>query len=266
MLRVAAAQAASVSGDVPANVATAVRLVELAGSQGVRVLLLPEAFLTGYDEAAFSGPLPDADSLQDAWLDPLRAAAAASGLVVVAGTALRRGDRRTLSLVVVAPDGHTLAAYDKQHVDADELPWFTAGSGGSSLVVDGVELGLAVCYDSSFPEHARAAADDGAVGYLCSAAFFPGSAHRRDLALPARALDNGMYVVLAAATGTCGAASFIGGSAVFDPEGRPLASLGAEEGLAIADLDPAVVAQTRTERRMHAERLPGPGPRARHSA
>lgn len=262
-LRIAAGQAATVPGEVGANVATAARLTGLAARQGARVLLLPEAFLTGYDEAAFAGPVPTDSDLDGAWLDPLRAAAATAGTVVLVSTPLDRGDRRTLSLLAVGPDGSVVAAYDKQHVDADELPWFTAGSLGASLTVDGVELGLSVCYDSSFPEHARAAADDGAVAYLCAAAFFPGSAHRRDVALAARALDNSMYVVLAAATGPSGARACIGGSAIYDPEGRPLATLGEEEGLAIADLDPVLVAETRAARRMHAERLPSLGARSR---
>ncbi|MCW2767822.1 MAG: Nitrilase/cyanide hydratase and apolipoprotein N-acyltransferase [Nocardioides sp.] len=254
VVRVAAGQAVAVSGDVAANVATAVRLVGLAASRGVRLLLLPEAFLTGYDEAAFAGTIPSADDLDGGWLTPLRDAAASARMVVVVSTPLQRGELRRLAMLVIGPDGAVTAPYDKQHVDSDEAAYFSDGTCGASIVVDGLELGLSICYDSSFPEHARDAAAGGAVGYLNSAAFFPGSAHRRDLALAARALDNGMYVVLAAATGACGEHRFVGGSAVFDPEGRPLARLGEEEGLAVADLDPAVVADTRAARTMHADR------------
>jgi len=261
---VAAAQAAAVAGDLAANVATAVRLVSLAGSQGVQLLVLPEAFLTGYDAEVFAGlAVPRADDLDGAWLAPLREAAAVHGTVVVTSTPLERGDRRTLSMLVVRPDGTVAAPYDKQHLDADERPYFAAGDHGASITVDGVELGLSICYDSSFPEHARAAADDGAAAYLCSAAFFPGGAHRRDTALAARALDNGMYVVLAAATGRCGPHTFIGGSAVLDPEGRAIALLGEEPGLAVAELDPALVTQTREARTMHADRVASLGPRVR---
>jgi predicted amidohydrolase len=124
-LLVAAAQAASVSGDFAANVATAARLTALAATQGVRVLVLPEAFLTGYDVAAFEGPLPEAADLGP-WLDPLREAATA-GVTVVAGTSLRRGGAKRLSQIVLRPDGTATAPYDKQHLDGIEKQLFTTG-------------------------------------------------------------------------------------------------------------------------------------------
>lgn len=260
---VAAGQAAAVAGDLPANVATSARLTRLAGEQGARLLVLPEAFLSGYDAAVFAGPLPGPADLAGPLLDPLREAAAASGTTVVASTALDRGDRRTLAAVVVRPDGRTGAPYDKQHLDGAENDHFTTGDHGASITVDGLELGLSICYDGCFPEHARAAAADGAEGYLSSMAYFPGGEHRRDLYYAARALENGFYVVAAGLTGRCGSSSFIGGSAVYDPEGRPLARLGEEEGLAVAELDPALVAATRARHRMHHDHRPSLGARVR---
>jgi 5-aminopentanamidase len=267
-LRVAAGQAAAVSGDLDANVLTAARLTRLAGSQQARLLVLPEAFLTGYDIDAFAGPLPDADDLDGSWLDPLRAEAIAGGLTVVVGTALQRGDVRTLAQIVVRPDGTATAPYDKQHLDGLEKRYFTPGDHGASITVldqdgDGVELGLSICYDGCFPEHAAAAARDGAAGYLSSAAYFPGGEHRRDLYYPARALENGMYVVFSGLTGPCGDVSFIGGSAVYDPEGRRIAGLVEEEGLAIADIDTDVVAETRATHTMFDDHRADLGPRTR---
>ena len=48
-IRIAVGQAAAVSGEIPQNVVTAVRLVEQAGDHGAAILLLPELFLCGYD-------------------------------------------------------------------------------------------------------------------------------------------------------------------------------------------------------------------------
>lgn len=260
-MRVAAGQAVSVSRDVTANVRTAARLTELAASQDVRVLVLPEAFLTGYDAAAFIDPLPDAADL-GSWLDPLREAAA-GGTTVVVGTALRRDGERRLSQLVVRPDGTATAPYDKQHLDGFEKGLFTVGDHGTSIEVDGLELGLSICYDGCFPEHAAAAAADGAVGYLSSSAYFPGGADRRDLYYATRALENGFYVVFSGLTGRCGAYEFIGGSAVYDPEGRPLARLGDEEGVAVADIDVGLVEQTRARHTMFSDHRPSLGSRLR---
>jgi predicted amidohydrolase len=268
-LRVAAGQAAAAPGDLDANLRTTARLAALAGDQGVRVLVLPEAFLTGYDAAVFAGALPGPADLTGPRLDPVREQVRRTGVTVVVGTALDRGARRTLSTLVVRPDEAVADGvgvhlpYDKQHVDRPERHWFEAGDHGASVVVDGVELGLSTCYDGCFPEHARAASDAGALGYLCSAAYFPGGAHRRDLYYAARALDNGFYVVLSGLTGSCGDSSFIGGSAVYDPEGHPLARLGEEEGLAIAEIQPELVTATRERHRMHHEHRDDLGARVR---
>ncbi|WP_109507990.1 carbon-nitrogen hydrolase family protein [Nocardioides speluncae] len=260
---VAAAQGESVSGELATNVATAARLLGQAADQGARLVLLPEAFLTGYDLAAFAGPLPSADDLDGGWLDPLRDAARAANAYVLVNTGLDRGDRRTLTTLLIRPDGDAVAAYDKQHVHDEERRYFTGGTDGTSVVVDGIELGVSVCYDGSFPEHARAAAEAGAHAYLNSAGWFAGSEHRRDLNYAARALENGIYVVFSGLAGRCGKFEFNGGSAVYDPEGRPLARLGDEEGVAVAELDPELVATTRATITTGADRLSDLGGRLR---
>jgi predicted amidohydrolase len=264
ILRVAAAQAEAMAGDLEANVRTAAELVGEAGQQGAQVVVLPEAFLTGYDLDVFAGALP---GLVDLPLAPLRDAAADTGAVVVASSALeaRVGDHRikTLSCVVVQPDGAVDVPYDKQHLDGDEKQHFTAGDHGASIRLHGIELGLSICYDGCFPEHARAAADDGAVAYLSSSAYFVGGEHRRDLYYGARAVENGMYVVFAGLTGRCGSRDFSGGSAIYDPEGRPLVRLGTERGIAVADLDTAVVEATRSRHTMLADHRDDLGRRVR---
>ncbi|GAA4077227.1 carbon-nitrogen hydrolase family protein [Nocardioides kongjuensis] len=233
---VAAAQAEARAGDLAHNVATAARLVREAGGRGARVVVLPEAFLTGYDASAFCGDVPTPVDLAGPLLDPLRAAAAATGATVVASTALRRDHGRTLASVVVEPDGTTSAPYDKQHLDGDEPTWFVPGEHPATITVDGVVLALSICRDGSIPEHAATAAAAGASAYLASVAYFPGGARRLDVTYAARALDHRMHVVVAGLTGRCGPSTFIGGSAVYGPDAEALARLGDEEGLALAEI------------------------------
>jgi 5-aminopentanamidase len=264
-MRVAAAQAESVPGDVGANVATAVDLVGSAAERGARVVVLPELFLTGYAPESWS--VAQAVTIEDPRLAPLGAVASEHRVVVVAGAAVRRRTEVvTLSLLVVDDDGSVGAPYDKQHLFEAERGFFTPGDHGASLVVDGWELGLGVCYDGCFPEHAAAAATDGARAYLCPSAYFVGSEHRRDLYYAARALDNGIYVVFSGLTGRCGEHEFNGGSAVYDPEGRVLDRVAeTSRGIAVADLESAEVARVQQLNPIARDRLAGLGTRTRET-
>lgn len=251
-LRIAAIQASPRIGAPAENVATA---AEWTGRAEADLVVLPEAFLTGYDAAVFAGPLPRLDDLD--LLAPLQAAVERTGSTVVLNTALDRGERRALTDVVLAPGRTPWAAYDKQHLYQPERAVFTPGGHGTSLVVAGLQVALSVCYDADFPEHAAAAAADGALVYVNSGAYFPGGEHRRDLHYASRALDNGMYVFFSGLTG----GGFVGGTAAYDPVGRPIERLDEREGMVVAEVDPDVVAAVRAEQLMWADRRDGLGRR-----
>lgn len=265
-LTVAAAQVGAVPGDIEANARAAAGLVRRAADRGARLLVLPELYLCGYDMRTIGERPADCDldtaqidreHVEDERLAALRAAASETGVVTVAGASVRRGRERTISLL--AFDDDVRVVYDKQHVCGDEAEHFVAGDARSILTVDGWPLGLAVCYDGCFPEHARAAADDGALAYVASVAYVAGSAHRRDLYYRARAVENGMYVVVSGLTGRCGAGNYDGGTAIYDPEGRPAATADGW-GLAVAALDAEVVDRTRAEHTMYADHRATLGP------
>ena len=267
-LTVAAVQAEPVPGDVAGNAATAARLVTRAAERGARVAVLPELFLPAYHPPTLSADPAGTDvattgerTVTDPRLAPLCEAAAAGGVTVVVGAAVRHPDGlRTISSLVVDRGGAVRVGYDKQQLWGDERELFSPGSRGATLLVDGWRLGLGICYDGCFPEHGRAAAADGAHGYLCPSGYLAGSEHRRDLYYAARALDNTMYVVFANAVGGADPWRFNGGAAVYDPEGRPLArGADAGEDVLVATLDPAQLAATRAAHSMLADRLPDQG-------
>jgi predicted amidohydrolase len=268
-LRVAALQAEPNPGDIPGNVALAARLAGRAAGEGARLAVLPELFLSGYhpptlraDPASVDLAADESGRVSDIRLDRLRAVARDQNIVVVLSTSVRHVDgRRTIAVLVVDRRGNVTWAYDKQHLSGrDERELFTAGMQGATLAVDGWWLGLAVCYDASFPEHGRAAADDGAHGYLCSVAYLEGSQHRRDLHGAARALDNGMYVVVANQVGGPPPYRFNGGSAIYEPEGRPLRRApDFGEHVVVADFDPGELRRVRAVHLVLDERLPDLG-------
>lgn len=252
-LVVAAGQARCTAFDIPANVTVTAELVYRAAEQGADLLILPELFLTGYELSAIVAD-PDTYTLStgDPRLDPLAIACADTHSAVMVGVPTRADQPGTLhiSALVLGRDGRVTAQYDKQHVDASErAAGFRPGNGGCTITVDGWRLGLAICWDSSFPEHARAAALDGCHAYLIGA-MFPGSrgAHKRVTVCPARALDNAMYVVAANHIGPSGPYTGCGGSAIWDSQGVLLSdALGTDPGVATAHLDPDVLSRARAQ-------------------
>ncbi|WP_035846645.1 carbon-nitrogen hydrolase family protein [Kitasatospora azatica] len=256
-LRIAAAQAPVVPGDVEANAARAAELVAQAGADGVRLVVFAEKFLTGYEpELIASDPIRFTVTEDDPRLAPIAAACRAAGTAAVLGAATRDGDGvLRISALVFGSDGEPVARYDKQHQFGAEPEVFAPGAAGCTLELDGWRLGLGVCYDSGFPEHARAAALDGCHAYLVGALFGTGGGRRqRAVWFPARALDNTMYVLLANHVGATGGWDTCGGSAVWGPDGGLLADAGeAGAGLATAELDPAVLGAVRAELTMLGE-------------
>ncbi|MFS8477932.1 MAG: carbon-nitrogen hydrolase family protein [Micromonosporaceae bacterium] len=263
-LTVAAVQARPAPGDVAANAATAARLVAEGADRGAVLAVLPELFLPAYHPPALRADPAGTDvaaahdgRVDDGRLDPLRAVARERSAVVVVGAAVRHIDgRRTCSMLVVDRSGGIRVGYDKQHLcGPDENELFTPGQTGATLTVDGWRLGLAVCYDGCFPEHGRAAARDGAHGYLAPSGYVDGSQHRRDLYYAARALDNTMYVAFANSVGGEPPWRFNGGAAIYDPEGRPLARAGDEgEAVVVAAFEPTELARVRRAHTMLIDR------------
>ncbi|UXH78006.1 carbon-nitrogen hydrolase family protein [Roseateles amylovorans] len=179
---------------------------------------------------------------------------------------------------VFAPDGSLAARYDKLHLfrydngrehydegrvlEAGEAP-VTLRADLTGIGADGqghgqsaggglsLRIGLSICYDLRFPELYRAMsfADGQAPLDLISvpAAFTytTGQAHW-ELLLRARAVENQAYVIAAAQGGTHenGRRTW-GHSMVVDPWGEVLACVPEGEGLALADIDPARLAQVR---------------------
>lgn len=256
-LRVAAVNAAPVTGDIAANMQSAAEWCEQAADAGVELMVFPEAWNTGYDTELFESELPNAEDLS--WLAPLQKAVDRTQIVVLLNAALSTpSGSKTLTTIVLTPGAAPQSVYDKQHLFSLEVGTFTAGGAGASITFGGHEIALSVCYDVDFPEHAAAAAADGATIYVNSGAYFPGSEQRRDLRYAARALDNGMYVLFSGLTGEFG-----GGSAIYDPLGQPIARLGREPGLAVADIDPAAVGQARDSQSAWADRRSTLGTRRR---
>jgi len=116
-----------------------------------------------------------------------------------------------------------------------------------TATVAGITVGVATCYDLRFPEQFRAMVDRGVECVLVPSAWpYPRVEHWRTLGR-ARAIENLTYVAAVNGTGAFGDDALCGRSAVYDPWGTALASLGEGSDAIAATVDADRVAEVRSE-------------------
>jgi predicted amidohydrolase len=193
-LSITALDLGSQPGDVAANAAAAAAQIRNAHAD---LVLFPELFLSAYDLEIGPGCAVEAG---DERLREIGEACSETGRRALISAPLSPGPN--IGILFADRDGSISVVYRKQHLDPPEREAFELGDGGGLLDLDGWRIGLSVCYDAAFPEHARAAASAGADAYVCPSAYPAGGGQqRRRIYLQARALENTMYVISADVAG-----------------------------------------------------------------
>ena len=119
-----------------------------------------------------------------------------------------------------------------------------------AVSIDGVRIGLSICYDLRFPElYRQLAVAEGATVLIVPAAFMMHTGRDHwEVLLRARAIENQCYVVAAAQIGshdpdlTC-----FGRSMMIDPWGTVVAQAPDEIGVTVADISLERVTKIRTQ-------------------
>ena len=246
LLRVAVAHAVSQSGDCAGNLSTIATLAKSATSAGARLLVLPQAFLTGPAEdaatAAERSLLSDGPALRELGL-----IARTHAIAILCGYLEACTGRHHDSALFVDHRGCALANYRRTHLAPGDDPDVLARGQWLTVVpFADRRLGVLIGVDIEAPEPARALMLAGADALLVLGSHGAGLAIVGEAVLPARAFENGCALAYANAGIGAGA-----------PRGRILGPCGqllamAEGALAIAELPPTPpvgLARRRAERR-----------------
>ena len=246
VLRVGLLQHDIVWEDRDATLAHLEPMVADAAAQGARLVLATELFAVGFTMSTDKVGEPEGGPTSD-WLS---AQAGAHG-VWVGGSVPEvapGADRPANCFVLAAPDG-TQHRYRKVHrfsYDGEDAH-YAPGRDEPTVEVDGVRVTPFVCYDLRFADRwwAKAEATD---LYVCVASWPPQRRAHWQTLLQARAVENLAYVAGVNRVGQGAGVDYLGDSRVVAPFGELLADgEGRGEVVLVADVDPAVVAETRSQ-------------------
>lgn len=254
------------SGDIlQENIDACAQYVEQSAREGAKIIFLPENAFYMRREASqpdvLRNPTPKYTTIGHPGVVAAQAWAEQHRVWIVIGSIAPREhpDQPIPSnrCVVISPEGHIAAHYDKLHlfdVDLGEGERYIESArclpGEQAVLVDTplASVGLSICYDVRFPHLYRDLAQAGAQILSVPAAFtVPTGKVHWEILLRARAIENGCFVVAAAQCGAHpGGRKSYGHSMVISPWGEILADLGEAPGCHVITLD---LAEVQTARR-----------------
>lgn len=233
-------------GQPEKNLARMQAAVRQAAERGAKLVVFPECAVTGYCFASKEEAWPFTDPLPGLVSETVSGWCRAWNLHVIYGFLERDRDQLFNAVALVGPSG-VVAGYRKTHLPFLGVDRFaTPGNRPyATYEVDGVRVGMLICYDGSFPEAPRVLALLGAdlivlatnwpEGGRCSCMHIP----------PMRAHENHVYFLAVNRVGTERGFRFIGGSRLVDWHGTTLAAVSEEESVFSGVISSAAARQKR---------------------
>lgn len=232
--------------------------IRIAAKSGSKLIVLPEICEFGYNIAAIE---KHATQFPNVATKKISGLAKEYGAIIVAGLAEKRLDKLFNTAVVFGPDGGIRAKYDKTHLC--KVPPFNEPSlfshGQSFFVTDviGIKIGIAICFDSRFPEVFRKLALMGAQIIVHPAAFPRMRIDQLELCVRTRALENQLFMITANFCGLAGSLEYGGRSMIIDPIGDIRAKAkDLEPEIITSDIDLDDVERFRKEQPIFSQRRP----------
>ena len=144
----------SASGDIRENLAKIKDAVFRASAAGVRLLVFPECALTGYPPR----DLPSAEKVDFALLEKahgaLQSLADQYEICLIVGTMTRTVEGVYDTALCFCP-GRQAAAYHKRALWGWDRDNFVPGNEPGAAEIDGLRIGVRICFEVRFPEYFR---------------------------------------------------------------------------------------------------------------
>ena len=213
-----------------------------AANNGAHLVLFPECALTGYCYESKKEAMPFAETVPGPSIDVLASDCKQLGVWAVIGMLEKRDEDDALfnTAVLLGPPG-VRGRYRKIHLPFLGVDRFTMPGNIPFAVhdVDGIRVGMCICYDGSFPESARILTLLGADVVALITNWPTGAMTTVKYIAQARALENTVYFAACNRVGTERGFDFIGRSRVIDVTGELIVASDDDRATILyAEIDP----------------------------
>lgn len=239
--------------DIDHNIQRVGQWLEQIADSGAQLAVFPECMLSGYAYESRESALPHALRIDDQRFKVLSDLAAKYNLHFSLGFLEKTDSQLFNASALIGPSG-MVGHYRKTHLPHLGIDRFVdRGNMGYPIYTAGAaKIGLAICYDSSFPEPMRVLALKGADIIALGTNWPNGASRTASVVPPARSMENHLFFVAANRVGEENGFGFCGCSSVCGPDGAVLASTDSnQEVVLFAEVD---LEQARNKR---IERVPG---------
>jgi predicted amidohydrolase len=234
-----------------ANLDKAVRFLEQSSGRA-DIVCFPELFTTGYHLGLIDGDFYGlAEPIPGPTTELMGRKAQEHGLGILGTIVERDGADHTVlydTTFLLNAEGRLLGKYRKSHLYPPERRYFRAGDQLPVFDLDGVAVGVAICFEHAFPQIFTTMALQGAQVVFIPSAVPTGFEYLLNLRTRARAQDNQIFTVGVNHVGREGDVSYCGLSQVVSPRGEVVARASpAEEELLVAELDFGLISKEREQ-------------------
>jgi predicted amidohydrolase len=252
-MKIAICQTEGNPGQVGKNLDRMKQSAATAARTGADLLIFPETYLSGYNIGA------DIEKVAEKPDGPASRVAAAiareSNIALLYGYPEKAPDGIYNSALLIDRNGETRINCRKTHLyGSTEKQRYRLGDSLVHTELDGLSIGVLICYDVEFPEAVRSLTLAGADLIAVPTALMKPFCRIIDIVIAARAYENQVYVAYANRCGREGDLVYCGRSTVVGPDGNIIAQAGTGAEILYAEIDRKAISAERRDNPVLADR------------
>ena len=215
-----------------------------AADQGADLIIFPELFLSGYNIGQRVQDL--AQQADGPAYHQAAQIAREADIAILYGYPERLDTEVYNSALLIDRNGSTRANYRKTHLYGSyEKSFFKPGDTLLIAELEGLNIGILICYDVEFPEAVRALTYAGADLIAVPTALMEDYCRVAEHIVPTRAYESEIFVAYVNRCGFEGDTIYCGRSCLVGPDGRDILRAGQSEELLVAVIDKKAIAEER---------------------